>query len=64
MPMCADLPKIFAAAGLDIFDMHGPRYASARALLAIERKTRDVLPDGSQPQVPPLRSADLATRML
>jgi hypothetical protein len=33
--MCTDLPKIFAAAGLDIFDMHRRRDASCRALLAV-----------------------------
>src|SRR5580704_7927895 len=52
MPMRADLPKIFAAAGLDIFNVHRAGHATYPALLAVERETRDVLPDGSQPEAP------------
>jgi hypothetical protein len=35
MPMRADLPKIFAAAGLNVFDVHRSGYASRRTLLAV-----------------------------
>jgi hypothetical protein len=36
MPMRADLPKIFSAAGLEILDMHRRGNASCRTLLAVE----------------------------
>jgi hypothetical protein len=36
MPMCADLPKIFSAAGLDVFDVHRSRHASCRTLLTVQ----------------------------
>jgi len=58
VPMRADLPEIFAAAGLDIFDVHRSCYASGRTLLAVERKARDTLPHRSHPQVPPLHNVE------
>jgi hypothetical protein len=36
MPVRADLPEIFTAAGLNIFDVHGPRYAGRSAMLTVE----------------------------